>query len=211
MGGRGKPVWKKTGVAQLICRPHPLIHKTGPGFKGQRRARGKKNMRVYKRHGGLFLRASFSFNNTKVSPEGVAKSAYMLHATPPDYSRIFCRLLRRYLLLVFSVFLTKGRERALSDRKKFCETPAVQRSCYLFFLVNFWRTCWLDFCHNYFCHKLYDFFSRRGCWWCEFFVFLLHNDYLKPVFFYLAQRGERRFVVDIGSLSSSPTAWLKNR
>jgi hypothetical protein len=37
------------------------------------------------------------------------------------------------LLLVFSVFLTKGRERALSDRKKFCETPAVQRSCCLFF------------------------------------------------------------------------------
>jgi len=92
VGGRGKPVWKKTGVAQLICRPHPLIHKTRPGFKGQRRARGEKNMRVYKRHGGLFLRASFSFNNTKVSPEGVAKSAYMLkHATPP---RLFANILQ---------------------------------------------------------------------------------------------------------------------
>jgi hypothetical protein len=50
-------------------------------------------MRVYKRHGGRFFRASFSFNNTKVSPEGVAKSAYMLkHATPQDYSRIFCSI-----------------------------------------------------------------------------------------------------------------------
>merc|ERR1740129_2555397 len=97
-GGRGKPVWKKKGVAQLTCRPRPLIHKTGPDFKGQRRARGKKNMRVYKRHGGRFFRASFSFNNTKVSPEGVAKSAYMLkHATPQDYSRIFCSILLVFL------------------------------------------------------------------------------------------------------------------
>ena len=73
------------GHTHLYIRP-------GRVFKGQRRARGKKNMRVYKRHGGAFFRASFSFNNTKVSPEGVAKSAYMLkHATPP---RLFANILQ---------------------------------------------------------------------------------------------------------------------
>merc|ERR1719330_1193749 len=54
-------------------------------------------------------------------------------------------------------------------------------------------------------------FFRRGCvGGVNFLFFFLHNDYLKPVFFYLAQRGERRFVVDIGSLSSSPTSWLSS-
>ena len=45
----------------------------------------------------------------------------------------------------------------------------------------------------------------------NFLFFFLHNDYLKPVFFYLAQRGERRFVVDIGSLSSLPTVRLSSK
>ena len=124
------------------------------------------------------------------------------------------QIIREYFAVFvgFSVFLTKGRERVIRSEKKFCETPAVQRSCYLFFLWIFYRTCWLDFCHNYFCHKLYDFFFDGGVLvvWI-FLFFFLHNDYLKPVFFYLAQRGERRFVVDIGSLSSSPTSWLKNK
>ena len=75
-GGRGKPVWKKTGVAQLTCRPHPLIHKTGPDFKGQRRARGKKNMRVYKRHGGRFFRASFSLITQRYQPRAWLISLY---------------------------------------------------------------------------------------------------------------------------------------
>jgi len=68
-------------------------------------------MRVYKRHGGAFFRASFSFNNTKVSPEGVAKSAYMLkYATP---QRLFANILQvapKIFVGFFCVFLTKGRE-----------------------------------------------------------------------------------------------------
>ena len=126
--------------------------------------------------GGRFLGLVSHFNNTKVSPEGVAKSAYMLkHATPP---RLFANILQvapKIFVGFFLCFWQKAeRASVIRSEKKFCETPAVQRSCYLFFLVNFWRTCWLDFCHNYFCHKLYDFFSRRGClvvWILLFFLF----------------------------------------
>ena len=133
----------------------------------------------------------------------------MLHATPPDYSRIFCRLLRRYLLVFFCVF--DKRQRALSDRKKsFCETPAVQRSCYLFWWIFEELAGSTTFVTIIFATNFMIFFDG-GVGGVNFLFFLLHNDYLKPVFFYLAQRGERRFVVDIGSLSSSPTAWLKNK
>merc|ERR1719507_1710425 len=55
------------------------------------------------------------------------------------------------------------------------------------------------------------FFFRRGCvGGVNFFVFLFAQRLLETRLFYLAQRGERRFVVDIGSLSSSPTSWLSS-
>ena len=56
MGGRaGQTGLEKTGVAQLTCWPHPLIHKTVPDFKGQRRARGKKTCACINVMGGVFL------------------------------------------------------------------------------------------------------------------------------------------------------------
>ena len=132
----------------------------------------------------------------------------MLHATPP---RLFANILQvapKIFVGFFCVFDKRQRARVIRSEKNSVKHQQF-KDLVICFSVNFWWTCWLDFCHNYFCHKLYDFFDG-GVGGVNFF-FLLHNDYLKPVFFYLAQRGERRFVVDIGSLSSSPTAWLKNK
>ena len=126
---------KKRAWHNLYVGHTHLYIRPGRVLRGRGGLEGKKTCACINVMGGRFLGLVSHFNNTKVSPEGVAKSAYMLrHATPPDYSRIFCRLLRRYLL-VFSVFFWQKAERAsvIRSEKKFCETPAVQRSCYLFF------------------------------------------------------------------------------
>ena len=58
-----------------------------------------------------------------------------------------------------------------------------------------------DFCHKFLvvCHKIMIFLTGLVL------LSFLH-DYFEPT---LAQRGERRFVVDIGSFSSSSTSWLQ--
>ena len=57
----------------------------------------------------------------------------MLHATPP---RLFANILQvapKIFVGFFCVFDKRQRARVIRSEKKFCETPAVQRSCYLFF------------------------------------------------------------------------------
>ena len=160
--------------------------------------------------GGRFFRASFSLITQRYHPRAWLISLYAACHAP----RLFANILQvapKILVGFFLCFWQKAESVIRSEKIILWNTSSSK--ILLFVLVNFWRTCWLDdFCHNYFCHKLYDFFFDGGVLvvWI-FLFFFLHNDYLKPVFFYLAQRGERRFVVDIGSLSSSPTAWLKNK
>ena len=163
-------------------------------------------MRVYKRHGGRFFRASFSLITQRYHPRAWLISLYAsCHA--PKIIREYFAGCSEDICWFFLCFWQKAESARYQIGKKFCETPAVQRSCYLFFG---------EFLMNLLARLLSQLFLPQTLWFfwrgvggVNFFVFLLHNDYLKPVFFYLAQRGERRFVVDIGSLSSSPTAWLK--
>lgn len=187
-GGRGKPVWKKTGVAQLTCRPHPLIHKTGPDFKGQRRARGKKTCACINVMGGRFFRASFSLITQRYHPRAWLISLYAACHAP----RLFANILQvapKILVGFFLCFWQKAESVIRSEKIILWNTSSSK--ILLFVLVNFWRTCWLDdFCHNYFCHKLYDFFWR-GCWWCEFFCFSFAQRLLETrLFLFSPKRGK---------------------
>jgi len=84
------------------------------------------------------------------------------------------QIIREYFAVFvgFSVFLTKGRERVIRSEKKFCETPAVQRSCYLFFGEFLKELAGSTFVTIIFATNFMIFFSTGVCWWCEFFVFL---------------------------------------
>ena len=84
-------------------------------------------MRVYKRHGGRFFRASFSLITQRYHPRAWLNQLICFIPRPQIFREYFA------VFVGFSVFLTKGRERVIRSEKKFCETPAVQRSCYLFF------------------------------------------------------------------------------
>jgi hypothetical protein len=111
---------------------------------------------------------------------------------PQDYSRIFCRLLQRYLLVFFCVFWQKAeRASVIRSEKKFCETPAVQRSCYLFF-GEFLKNLLARLLSQLFLPQtLWFFFQDGGVWWCEFFFFLFAQRLLETrLFLFSPKRGK---------------------
>lgn len=116
-GGANRSGKKRAWHNLYVGHTHLYI-RPGRVLRGRGGLEGKKTCACINVMGAVF-RASFSFNNTKVSPEGVAKSAYMLkHATPP---RLFANILQvapKIFVGFFCVFDKRQRERALSDRKK---------------------------------------------------------------------------------------------
>ena len=161
------------GHTHLYIRP-------GRVLRGQRRARGKKNMRVYKRHGGRFFRASFSLITQRYHPRAWLISLYVsCHA--PKIIREYFAGCSEDICWFFLCFWQKA-ESALSDRKKNSVKHQQFKDLVICFSVNFWWTCWLDFCHNYFCHKLYDFFDGVLVVWIFLFFFCTTTTW-NPSFF----------------------------
>ena len=129
-GGANRSGKKRAWHNLYVGHTHLYI-RPGRVLRGRGGLEGKKTCACINVMGGVF-RASFSFNNTKVSPEGVAKSAYMLHTTPPDFSRIFCSI-----CWFFCVFDKRQRARYQIGKKILWNTSSSKILLFVF-LVNFW-------------------------------------------------------------------------
>ena len=142
-------------------------------------------MRVYKRHGGRFFRASFSLITQRYHPRAWLNQLICFIPRPQIFREYFA------VFVGFSVFLTKGRERVIRSEKKFCETPAVQRSCYLFF-GEFLMNLLARLLSQLFLPQTLWFFFRRGCvGGVNFFVFLFAQRLLETrLFLFSPKRGK---------------------
>ena len=113
----------------------------------------------------------------------------MLHATPP---RLFANILQvapKIFVGFFCVFDKRQRARVIRSEKKFCETPAVQRSCYLFF-GEFLMNLLARLLSQLFLPQTLWFFLT-GCWWCEFFCFSFAQRLLETrLFLFSPKRGK---------------------
>ena len=145
-------------------------------------------MRVYKRHGGRFFRASFSLITQRYHPRAWLISLYAsCHA--PKIIREYFAGCSEDICWFFLCFWQKAESARYQIGKKFCETPAVQRSCYLFF-GEFLMNLLARLLSQLFLPQTLWFFLT-GCWWCEFFCFSFAQRLLETrLFLFSPKRGK---------------------